>query len=182
MKNFAIVLGLIIGLFIAGSAYADPNDMAMLEVQAEIVPNIALGDRGDTTLSALQTGDVDGIAKFRIDANTQWVSLIVEASNLYKGTDPNSPYYIDILSGPSYIQVVGGAQPVPPVDIELTAAAANLPAGFVGLGSPSTMVESGQSGHFSQDVDIFITWNNDDPELPTGLYGGYVKLLGAVVP
>ena len=180
MRKLAIVLGLILSLFIAGSAMADETNEDMLRVVVEILPNIAVEAGGDIRLAALQTGDVSGDLPFRIDANTQWILLTVQASNLYKGNDPNSSYIIGLdATVPAEISVVGG-NPVPypaefmePVDVF---------SGFNGFATEEIAIENGDNGHFSQDLSIALSWLNEDPELPMGDYSGWVKLIGAVLP
>ena len=180
MRKFAIVLGLILSLFIAGSAMADQSSEDMLKVVAQILPNIAVDAGPDIRLAALQTGSVAGDLPFRIDANTQWILLTVYASNLYKGNDPNSVYIIGLDSAvPAEISVVGG-NPVPypasfvePVDVF---------SGFLGYCTEDIAIENGDNGHFSQDLSIALSWLNEDPELPMGDYSGWVKLIGAVLP
>jgi len=40
---------------------------------------------------------------------------------------------------------------------------------------------AGQDGHFSEDVVVQCTWNQPDPELPTGEYSGMV-IFTALIP
>jgi hypothetical protein len=54
--------------------------------------------------------------------------------------------------------------------------------GLNGQESESGTFESGQRGHFSQSVAVEITYDQKDPELPTGEYSGFVKLVGMVIP
>jgi len=180
MKNLVIVLGLIVSLFIAGSAFADPSGEDMLHVVCHIDPNIAVDAGEDVRIAALQTGDVAGDLPFRVDANTQWITVTVYASDLYKGNDPFSTYVIPVnVSAGTSISVVGG-NPVP-YFTPLTSAV-DVYAGFMGYMSDPVDIENGDNGHFSQDLSVRVTWTNDDDEMPVGDYSGWVKLLGAVLP
>jgi hypothetical protein len=42
--------------------------------------------------------------------------------------------------------------------------------------------ESSQNNHFSQNVNVVVTWNQDDPEKPMGEYSGCVRLTALVLP
>ena len=52
---------------------------------------------------------------------------------------------------------------------------------FGGLMSGEEAFESSQNGHFSQEVAVTCTWNQDDPEKPQGEYSGWVVLAGMVL-
>ncbi len=42
--------------------------------------------------------------------------------------------------------------------------------------------ESNQDGRFSSDIDVTVTWDQDDPTKPEGNYRGFVTLYAVIVP
>jgi hypothetical protein len=53
--------------------------------------------------------------------------------------------------------------------------------GFPGMLTDSIVFESAQNNHFSQQVDLHVTWDQDDPEKPMGEYSGCVALFAWIV-
>ena len=53
--------------------------------------------------------------------------------------------------------------------------------GFPGMQTETLSFESAQNNHFSQQVDLVVTWTQDDPEKPMGEYSGKVKMWAHVV-
>jgi len=180
-KKLFIVLALVASLFCAAAAHADPEDDAVARVQCEILANIAAQATGEVTLESLQTGPVCGNVPFRIDANTQYIMLAVEASHLFKADDPNSDYAILLQNDcPAEASIVGG-NPVPTCLPFVTGLTNIAGMGYAGYGTSFAQMESGQAGHFSNDLLVRATWCNLDDELPRGDYSGYVKIVAQVV-
>lgn len=178
-KKPILTLGLA-GMLMAGTASAELMDEDMLKVTVHIEPSIAVKAGQDAELSALQTGEVEGALQFRIDSNSQEIDLSVQASHLYKGGDPNSEYILQLSqNGGAVIHVVGGN---PTQYTGQFNSQVNVYSGFMGYGAEPVRMESGDSGRFSNDLEIDLTWNNDEDALPVGDYIGYVKVIGVVVP
>lgn len=171
-----------------GIASADPTANAMAHVYMNIDPNISV-QAVDSNISAgtLQTGDRSVPITFRIDANTEAVSMSALVTKLYKGDDPRNTEVtpIPVNLSAKVIMQPDNANPINGGSNE---------ASYIGDGSVTTskgtfagslteqiIFESSQDGHFSQNVEITPTWTNEDNEKPTGQYSGYVVLYSAVV-
>jgi hypothetical protein len=132
----------------------------------------------------VQTGEFCATITFRVDANLQQVCLLVEASPLYKGDDPNGeevpPIPLDLSSGveisPTNAYPLGGRDKI--ASYLEDSMIGNFPA----KKTESICYESSQNNHFSQDVLVTVCWNQDDPEKPTGEYSGKVRLTALLLP
>jgi hypothetical protein len=51
---------------------------------------------------------------------------------------------------------------------------------YAGLATVIGAFGSGQNNHFSQNVTVTPTWNQTNPELPTGEYSGLVTLTAVI--
>ena len=179
-----LALGLAIGL--GGLAYADPQDDAVAEVQATVDPIMAAGVlTARVDVGGVQIGEFSALIGFRIDANTQYVDIMIEGSDLFKGDDACNQEVAPIpLVGPVGIDpVMATAQSIalgdPGARIEDVGVC-----GFDTLmtAGPFNRFESSQNGHFSQDVDVTLVYDLQDPEQPTGDYSGALRLTALVVP
>ena len=188
MKRTLALMGVIV-LATAGLAYADHENDATCHVFVDVDANIAIESMAPYfNLGSIQTGIFTGLIPFRVDANTEQVMLSAGASGLYKGDDPDSvfvdpiPIYnpiddpeagIDII--PHLGNPVGGhthrAIYEQPVIIDA----------FPGMQTETVTFESAQNNHFSQQVDLVVSWTQDDPEKPMGEYSGKVKMWAWVV-
>ena len=183
------ITAVVLGVLCAAAAAEMPEvfGQADAHVFVNVVSNIAVGVvTSNVDLGQIQIGRFPGEVVFRVDANVEQVELSVEASNLYKGDVPTSPYVIPVSTGAA----TDGAL----VQCELGNAVAghgNLLAwltgvvminGFEGVASETWTFESGQDGHFSQDVTVSLEYDQADPELPQGEYSGWVKLVATVLP
>jgi hypothetical protein len=184
MKRVALVLSVlaVIG-FAVGTSYADPKGDAKAHVYVKVDPNIAVKPLAATVnAGTVQVGNFSAIVPFRVDANTEAVNLWAACSQLYKGNDPLGTEVAPIaLSGgvpiqPTNANPVGGAS-----NVASYAGAGEDVDGFPTLITNSIVFESSQNGHFSQDVSVTCSWNQDDPEKPTGEYSGVVKFYAEVV-
>lgn len=181
-----ILLAVALVLCLACSVgYADKTGSATALVYVTVNPNITIAPvTGIVNAGTVQTGIFDAAITYRVDANVEQLCFFVEVSPLFKGDDPNSE--------------------VPPIPIDLSEGVAILPANanplaggcdiadYIGAGAvvegfPTSLTEtlyfeSSQSGHFSQDVVVLASWNQDNPEKPMGEYSGIVRLTAMVKP
>lgn len=175
MKKILVVfMSLMLCLFaFAPVAFSDTEDNATAEMNVTVDPNITVGDNPGDVQMSVQTGDVSGAFVFQVDANMQYVDIQVGASHLYKADDPLSEVapilvnegvgvVVDPTNGQGYTLTFNS---LPDYTINTFPAV---------LTSPGTF-ESSQNGHFSQPVDVIVTWNQDDPEKPQGDYSGFVQ-------
>ena len=166
-------------LGLAATAGGDTFASATARVTVIVSPSMAVSAVEKVTVHCVQAGPVEATVTFLIEANLHRARLYVEASDLYKGSDPSN-------------------SEVAPIPLDTTAAARIEPAsaapadgganraGWVGAGEPIGTFEthlsetlefvSAQDGRFSQEVDVTLTWNQDDPDRPLGTYGGMVRL------
>lgn len=185
MKKIAImtVAALATGLAATG-AYADLESSAFAHVWVDVEANIALGSPGQMDLGAVQTGDFAGTLIFRVDANNEDVFLTCGASPLFKGDDPNNQ---DVLPIP--LNITAGCDVVPTFGKRMENLSSTLAYGseleiidgFELTKTEAGHFESSQNGHFSQDVNVTVTWMQPDPEKPQGEYSGIVALWGAIL-
>lgn len=171
----------------AGMAYADHESNAVAHVFVEVDANIgvlALAPHLD--IGSVQTGTFCGMIPFRIDANTQKVKLGAAASHLFKGDDPDSvhvdPILLDLDADEAGIDCIPhNGNPVGGHSHRLLFTQGETIEGFPGMRTESWIFESAQNNHFSQQVDLVVTWLQDDPEKPMGEYSGKVKMYAWIV-
>jgi hypothetical protein len=191
MKRTLIVLA-VAGLLMAwaGFAYADPEDAATCHVFVDVDPNIGVMPVAPYfDLGSVQTGPFTGIIPFRIDANTQQVRIQAAASYLFKGNDPLGTEVPPILLcmepddfGPPGIDIfAANANPVGGGGHRAVYSQQSDVDGFPGWSTDSITFESSQNNHFSQQVDLHVTWVQDDPEKPMGEYSGAVAMFAWIV-
>lgn len=175
MKKIIVVfMSLMLCLFaFAPVALSDTDDNAIAEMNVTVDPNITVGDNPGEVRMSVQTGDVEGAFVFQVDANMQYVDIQVGASHLYKADDPESEV------APIVVNEAEGVD-VDPTSGEGANLALNSSDGYEINGFPAVQTvtgtfESSQNGHFSQPVDVIVTWNQDDPEKPQGDYSGFVQ-------
>ena len=180
-KLTMVILSLMICLFFsAGAALADTNGEAVASATVYVDPNITLGQApAAVDMATVQTGVFDGTFTFRVDANMQYVHMQVEVTKLYKGTEPTSDNRIPVAVD---VPVVVDPDCATGESLDLSESYAGTIGGLESTISASSEFESGQSGHFSCDVPVVCSWNQDDPERPTGDYGGFVKLIAWITP
>ena len=187
MKIQNLVMSLIaVGMVAVATraVYADPAGSATAHVFLQVNPNIAVqAIDANLNLGTLQTGDVSLPITFRIDANTEAVSIAGLVTDLYKGDDPTNkdvaPIVVDLSRG----------FPINPTNAHQLAGGSGIAnyldqLDFNGYNSHSTELltfESSQNGHFSQDVFVSPSWLNTDNEKPQGEYSGFVVLFSSIV-
>lgn len=192
MNKFTILLAVL--AISAGAALAQetpPADAVQtageheVKVEAQVVPNIAVSGPQDYQnigqVAANDQGKIIALIPFTVHANTEAVRLQVCATDLYKGNDPNSAYIIPLTSDPVEV-VTTEAEAIGQADNLLPWSSDPFSShGQLGKCTEVRIFESGQNGTFSIDLDVLVSWQNDDPELPQGFYTGYVKLIAEVV-
>jgi len=180
-----VLLSLVVGV---GIASADPTSSATAHVYLNIDPNIAVqAIDANVDAGTLQTGDRSVPITFRIDANTEQVSMSALVTKLYKGDDPKNtdvaPIPVNLSAGvvmqPANANPVNGGSNV--ATYIGTGNVTNPKGVFEGSLTQQLAFESSQNGHFSQNVEITPTWTNELDEKPTGQYSGYVVLYSAVL-
>jgi hypothetical protein len=185
MKHTLFVLAFL-GLM-AGVAFADESNDAICHVYVDVDANIGVMPVfSSVDLGSIQTGTFIGMIPFRVDANTQKVRMSAAASYLYKGDDPDTVWvppillFLDELE-PGVDIVPHNGNPVAGGDYRAMYLGDVDVGGFPGKNTEEIVFESAQNNHFSQQVDLFVTWIQDDPEKPMGEYSGNVQLFCWVV-
>ena len=168
-------------LFMASTVSGDTSGDAIAKVIVTVNPNVTVGvNTAIVDAGTIQTGEFSATIDFRVDANQQQICMQVEATPLYKGDDPLEntvdaiPLAIDVpvIIAPTDASPMGGAEN------ELLLANSGSGIGdFPSFLTDPLCFESSQNNHFSQDVFVTVTWDQVDPEQPTGEYSGRVRLI-----
>jgi hypothetical protein len=183
------IAGLLLGS--AGLAYADLEDNATCHVYVDVNANIGVMPIDPHfDLGGIQTGIFSGIIPFRVDANTEQVMLSAAATHLYKGDDPDSLWVdpielymgFDEFENPAGIDIIPEhGSPIGDHSVRCAYTQGYALDGFIGMQTESVIFESAQNNHFSQTVDLVVTWDQVDPEKPMGEYSGFVALFAWIV-
>jgi hypothetical protein len=195
MNKLAITLALLLASGVAvaqnGNNMTPPpgpvlNGEAVAHVWVDVVANVAVGvATPNVDIGEVAYGKFPAQVVFRVDANVESVKLTVVATDLYKGDDPASIFVIPVCTD------AGEGALVQPTNANAMAGHGNLLAwtggdttlnGMNAVQSETVEFESGQNGHFSQDVMVTVKYNQIDPELPKGEYSGFVKLVVEIDP
>ncbi|MCY2929535.1 MAG: hypothetical protein NTV86_08585, partial [Planctomycetota bacterium] len=111
--------------------------------------------------------------------NQQFVTLYVEASDLFKGDDPTGTSVTPIPLNTTVPAVIS-PEHANPANLGSNKAPWTGPGlaigNFLTQKTLPILFESSQNNHFSQNVGVTVTWNQNDPEKPQGQYGGRVRL------
>lgn len=186
MKKYIVVMLMVLVAIAAMSiAYADVTARATRTVYATIDPNVTLAPLATVEINAgtYQTGPITAQVGFRVDANKEQVCFFVEASALYKGADPTDATVLPIPLATGVIITPTDAGPFPGYTNAASFIGVGAPIdGFPTVKSETICFESSQAGHFSQNVNVTVGWNQNDPELPTGIYTGKVGLTALLLP
>ena len=185
MKRIVLLLLPVI-LLVATTVHGDAEGMATAHVYVVVDPNVTVGVMTATVnAGTVQTGDFTATIQFRVDANKESICLSAAASPLFKGDDPTGAEVPPIPLNMSAGILIAPTNANPLANGNSTASYTSEAVdidGFPGIGTEAICYESSQNGHFSQDVFVTVTWNQDDPEKPTGEYSGKVKLLALLLP
>lgn len=184
-RLISLVIVGIFALTFAPVAFADLDGDASSHVWVDVVPNVAVAVLDtQVDIGEIQTGDFSSTITFRVDANMEDVNLSALVTDLYKGDDPT-----DATVAPIVVNNAAGVV-IAPTDANPTNGATNVAilapgalfGDFTASQSSEINFESSQNGHFSQDVDVTVTWTQDDPEKPQGEYSGHVQFFCLLTP
>jgi len=185
MKQFMIIaIALIAVAGFAMPVFADTAASATVNVKVDVNPNVSLSPINvNVDAGTVQTGTFTAFCQFMVDANSEQVSFQVNASNLYKGDDPTTTTYIplDLSVGPVVQPVNGNATNFHGNTLAYTGAGPTVN-GFATETTEVVKYESSQSGTFSQEVDVTVTWIQSNSQMPQGEYSGVVQLLATLLP
>lgn len=179
-KVLAILTALVLT---SGVALADVASQAVAHLYVDVVANVAVGvQTAVVDLGDVQTGLFAGEVIFRVDANQQTLDLQAAVTNLYKGDSSTAEAMIPIATAPGVQVKPENGNEILAGDNILAYTNATTINGLAGLETEIGTFESGQSGHFSQNVYVTFAWNQIDPELPMGEYSGWCALRAMVLP
>lgn len=180
MKKIVSVLAAV--AMVAGFStvsFADLSGSATATVMAKVSPNIAIKTvTASVDAGSIQTGDFSADITFRVDANSQFINAYAAASPLYKGADPNStvaPIPLALAKGVLIVPTSGNESGMGDNIAAFTVPGTPI-AGFPTQQTETINLESSQNGHFSQNINMKVFWNQADPEKPQGEYTGKVGL------
>ena len=175
---FCMSLMLCLLLTISRTAFSDTAGEAITRATVKVIPSITVGSNPTgADMGEIQTGLFTGTFLFRIDSNIQYVNIQISATKLYKAGWPGEVAPVPIANSE-------GVEIDPDVTLSQTVAY-ETEVTINGLdGSQFAMLtfESNQDGRFSSDIDVTVTWDQDDPTKPEGNYRGFVTLYAVIVP
>lgn len=179
-KVLAILTALVLT---SGVALADLADEATAHVYVDVVANVAVGvETAVVDLGSVQTGIFAGEVIFRVDANQETLDLQAAVTNLYKGDSLDAESVIPVAAGLGALVEPENGNEIEAGDNILAYTGAAEINGFPALLTEIGTFESGQNGHFSQNVFVTFAWNQADPELPMGEYSGFCMLRAMILP
>lgn len=158
-------------------AYGASQEIALAHVNCTVEPTVTIASYASGEDLTVGSAIVSGTYTFRIDANVDHLNIMVSASNLYKAGDVNSEVLPILVYKPAGIAVYPsqGAGAVLPYD------SSHSINGFPAEKTAMRIFESSQNGRFSQDVDVKVSWDQNDPRKPQGHYIGFVHLFAMVL-
>lgn len=186
MKHVGIVaIGIILSFAASIAASGNRSSSGVGKVLVNVEPNVKVDIAENPLPVHHQTGDVSVTLTFQVDANQQTLAMFVEASDLYKGDDPSGASVgpiplnraVPVVIEPDHANPVNGASNQAP----WTGAGSPIGA-FATARSAVILFESSQNNRFSQNVDVTLSWTQNDPEKAQGQYGGRVRLTAVLQP
>jgi len=185
MKQLLILaITMIAVVAIATPIFADTGASATVNVKVNVDPNVSLVPINlNVDAGTVQTGSFTAFCQFRVDANSEQVNFQVNASNLYKGNDPTTTTYIplNLSAGPIVQPVNGNATNFHSNTLCYTGVGPTV-GGFATETTEVVQYESSQSGTFSQEVDVTVSWLQSNSQMPQGEYSGVVQLVATLLP
>ncbi|MEN6423747.1 MAG: hypothetical protein ABFE13_00175 [Phycisphaerales bacterium] len=179
-KLLAILMALVLT---SGVTLADLQSEATAHVYVEVVANVAVAvQTAVVDLGNVQTGEFSGEVVFRVDANMERLDLQAAVTPLYKGDSLTAESVIQIAEGAGVAIACENGSEIEAGDGILAFDGATSINGFPALLTEVGTFESGQNGHFSQNVTATFTWDQTDPEMPMGEYSGFCMLRGMILP
>lgn len=192
MKKMLVLILALMFIGVATQVYADNSNSAVARVEITVAPNIAVATlTPNVQLGSIQKGSFKAPFIWRIDANVEQVSLMLEASNLYKGDDPSTAFQLALDTGtPAAVVPANGNAVMGPSGHEnilawsggVGAPIPGNPVPYPTVASETWAFESSTSGNFSQNVTTTISYKGPALELPQGPYSGKVRLTAFIVP
>jgi hypothetical protein len=168
---------------------AAPQSSAVAGVQVTVLPNIAVNSLSPfVALTAIQKGAFSASFLWNVQANTEKVFFMLEASNLFKGDDASSAYKIDLDTTKTADLIAANANASPQSHGNILAWAGvgtPIPGNPIPYPTAKTEIaawESSQNTDFSQNVTTTIYYKGPALELPQGDYSGKVRLTSFIVP
>jgi hypothetical protein len=191
MKGMKFVIPWSAVLLLGGAPPSEADEIAHATVRVFVYvqPNIAVIPTVPTVdLGSVQTGLISGQVPFRVESNSQNIRFSAAATHLFKGgtatgTSALGVEPIQLGRGAGIRFDAAQASPVHGAnDVLHYVGPETEVAGLLGLVTRSMEFESSQNNRFSQEVNLEVTWNQNDPEKPTGEYSGSVVLWAMVPP
>jgi hypothetical protein len=157
---------------------------AVATVLAKVDPYVAVRAGTPVVRAPARVGDFDALITFHIDSNCDRLLLSVDASDLYKGSDPNNSLVppIPLNTSAGITLMAGNANPLGGASNTLVYSGTSTIGNFPARTTTPIAFESSQNGHFTQDVIAVVTWTQAEPDKPAGEYGGKVRLNAMVMP
>lgn len=159
-----------------------------LIVEADVAPYISVSSYASKVyIGSVSRGDFSGTFSFAIEANQEGVSFQVLATDLYKDSNPAAteikPITLNRSAGVDVHAPVARVITPPNWNAAFVSSAnLNKPEGiFEGYKTDQIKLISKQQGIFDQDVDLRVTWTQDDSIKPAGRYGGYIVLYVSLI-
>ena len=174
------VMGLIVLSSTHATLRADPANDATTKVYVTVDPNVAI--RADQTvwqIGSVQQGGFNALVTWRVDANSQFVNMQLEASDLWKGDDPTNSEVAPIplaVNTPALVKPVNGNETNSGDNLLAWGGGPGTVSGYPTQKTEVGTFESSQNGHFSQQVVTTVRYNQNDPEKPQGQYSGVIRL------
>lgn len=153
-------------------AFCDIEGEAISHASVTVIPSISVGSNpSGAQMGEIQTGHFSGTFIFRIESNVQDILIKISASKLYKAGLPGEIEPIPLADNM-------GVLVHPDVSLPQTAAFETTTTINALPGSEFEWLsfESNQDSRFSSDIEVTVTWDQNDPVKPEGNYLGYVKL------
>ena len=190
MKKLAILavaMLVVVPAIANGQGAPGMSPPAHVTVTVDAVLAVAAGSIMSADLGTINVGTASATVCFQVDANQQDVWIQAIATGLWKGDVMTADGFVIpiVVSGVPAEEL--GALVEPAIGNQIGLPTNRLPwAGadsINGLDALTSVVghfESGQWGHFSQEVCVTIDYENTNPGLPQGDYGGWIKILAGL--
>jgi hypothetical protein len=169
----------------ASTGHSQTEASAVVKVVVTVQPQVTVSAKTAVVNAAtVASGDFAVTIGYHVDSTSQRVDLYVSATDLYMGDVTN-----DKGTPAIPVNVSRGVSISAPTARALGGSGI---ASFTGTGtvdgvdahnSESLRFETTQKNTgFSQDVQVTVTWGQNDTEKPPGQYGGRVRLTAMVMP
>lgn len=133
----------------------------------------------------IRTGDFYATIVFSVEANRERIIMFLEGSDLYKGGNPSDSRVDPIplnSSRPAEIIAHQGKRNAGLSNAVVWSGPGDPISGFPTQKTETATYESGQGGHFKQDVSCKIWYRQPVAEKPVGRYIGKIKLTTMITP